>query len=92
MIYSKEAIRILEKLRGLNQKNEVEKALREIRKLTVNTDLSYQKIIKQCVNTEIIPGSWDPMYGIFKNTLGDFLTEKSRDEQIIILSELIIVL
>ena len=92
MIYSKEAIRILEKLRGLNQKEEVKNVLREIRKITVNTRLNYEQIIKQCIHTEMISGTWDPLYGVLRHDLGNFLKEKTRDEQIIILSEMIIVL
>ncbi len=83
-------IKVVEKLQETNSPTDVLSVLRMIRKMVVCERLSYEQMLERCLHTEDITSRFcDPIYPVFKEDVAAVLENRSQDEQIMYLTEMI---
>ena len=63
--------------------------LEEFRRYICNAIYDYYTIVNMCIHTETISNTYDAIYKIIDKDIRDLIENKSRDNQIILLSEII---
>ena len=82
-------IKVVEKLQEANSPTDALAVLRMIRKMITCEKISYEEMLERCLHTEDITSTSDPVYGIFKNDVASVLENRGQDEQIMYLTEMI---
>lgn len=90
MYYLKAAeMEVVKKLKETDSLTKPKSVLEEIRQTIVCRNVSYEIILADCLHWETIVSTLDPKYQIFKNDVPKLLESKSKDEQILLLTEMI---
>lgn len=84
-------MKVVEKLQKTKTPTDVRRVLEMIRKMVVCERLSYEEMLERCVHTEDITSVVDPVYCIFQKDIAALMENKSRDEKIMLLTEIIMV-
>lgn len=82
-------MKVVEKLQKTKTPTDVKAVLEMIRKMVVCERLSYEEILERCLHTEDITSRMDPIYPVFAEEVAAVLESKNKDEQIICLTEMI---
>ena len=87
---NEDLIKLVEKLKRTDSPTDAKAVLREIRKSVVCRKVPYEIIMADCLRTEDIKSVIDPMYDVFNQDVAKLLDGKDEDEQILLLTEMII--
>lgn len=83
------AQKMVAKIKAIESTTVAKDVLKEFRKYICNAIYDYDTIVNMCIHTETISSTNDAMYEIIDKDMRDLIENKSRDNQIILLSEII---
>ena len=92
MVTRQKEMEIVKKLQGTKSPTDVLAVMESIRQMIVCENLLYEDMLERCLHTEDITSRMDAVYPIFEKDLAQLLENQSKNEQIIILTEMIILL
>ena len=86
----KKAMQVVENLKMVQSPTDPKEVLEYIREIIVQQDnVSYDVIFDRCCNYEKIKSILDDMYILFKEDLPELLVGKEKNEQILLLCQMI---
>lgn len=85
-------MKVVEKLQKTKTPTDTKAVLQMIRKMVIFERLSYEEMLERCVHTEDITSRTDPIYPVFAEDVAAVLESKNEDEQIVCLTEMIMML
>ena len=81
---------VVRKLQGVKTPTDVPAVLRMMRRIIVSERKhTYEELLERCLHTEDITSRIDPIYPVFEQDVAAVLENKSEDEQILTLTQML---